>query len=150
LIRQIFSTAFLSIGVGFICQLAQVWLGTSYFDDFLKSNLINLLVALLAINTASMGIVLTKIRDLVDRHGNQEAFKNTRKQMLLSVKEQLCLIVLSIVVLTVSDSIHVIEIENLDLLIKTTVSAIFVYSMVVLYDTAISVLVIIDFQAPSE
>lgn len=97
-----------------------------------------------------MGIVLTKIRDLVDRHGNQEAFKNTRRQMLLSVKEQLCLIVLSIVLLTVSDSIHAIEIENLDLLIKTTVSAIFVYSMVVLYDTAISVLVIIDFQAPSE
>lgn len=150
MIRQIFSTVFLSIGVGFLCQLAQGWLETSYFNDFLKSNLINLLVALLAINTASMGIVLTKIRDLVDRHGNQDAFKNTRKQMLLSVKEQLCLIVLSVVLLTISDSMHAIEIENLDLFIKTTVSAIFVYSMVVLYDTAISVLVIIDFQAPSE
>lgn len=150
MIRQIFSTVFLSIGVGFLCQLAQGWLETSYFNDFLKSNLINLLVALLAINTASMGIVLTKIRDLVDRHGNQDTFKNTRKQMLLSVKEQLCLIVLSVVLLTISDSMHAIEIENLDLFIKTTVSAIFVYSMVVLYDTAISVLVIIDFQAPSE
>lgn len=150
MIRQILSAIFISIGVGFVCQLSQVWLGSTYFNEFLKSNLINLLVALLAINTTTMGIVLTKIRDLVDSKGHGEAFKKTRQQMLLSVKEQIVLIALAIVLLTISESSYFLSIPNFDLLSNALICGIFVYSMMVLYDTAISVLIIIDFDAEKD
>lgn len=147
---QILSAIFISIGIGFISQLSQDWLGSNYFNGFLKSNLINLLVALLAINTTTMGIVLTKIRDLVDSKGHGEAFKKTRQQMILSVKEQLVLIVLAIILLTISESNYFLSITNFDLLNNSLISGIFVYSMMVLYDTAISVLIIIDFDAEKD
>ena len=150
MIRQILSSIFISIGVGFFCQLSQDWLGSAYFNDFLKANLVNLLVALLAINTTTMGIVLTKIRDLVDSHGHGEAFKKTRQQMLLSVKEQIVLIILAIVLLTISGSSYFLSIPNFNLLVDSLISGIFVYSMMVLYDTAISVLIIIDFDAAKD
>ena len=150
MISQILSAVFISIGVGFVCQLSQDWLGSTYFNEFLKSNLINLLVALLAINTTTMGIELTKIRDLVDSRGHGEAFKKTRHQMLLSVKEQIVLIILAIVLLTISQSSYFLSIPNFNLLINALISGIFVYSMMVLYDTAISVLIIIDFDAEKD
>lgn len=107
-------------------------------------------MALLAINTTTMGIVLTKIRDLVDSRGHSEAFKKTRQQMLLSVKEQIVLIILAIVLLTISESSYFLSVPNFDLLINALISGIFVYSMMVLYDTAISVLIIIDFDAEKD
>lgn len=70
--------------------------------------------------------------------------------MLLSVKEQLVLIVLAIVLLTVSESNYFLSITNFSLLINSLISGIFVYSMMVLYDTAISVLIIIDFDAEKD
>jgi hypothetical protein len=151
MIRQVLSSIFFALGVGFICQLTQEWLASNYLNEFLKSNLINLLVALLAINTATMGIVLTKVRDLVDSYGNGEAFKKTRQQMLLSIKEQIMLIIFAIILLTISES-HVLinSISRFDLLIKSLISGIFVYSMRVLYDVATSVLIIIDFDVDGE
>lgn len=146
MIRQILSTAFLTLGVGFVCQLAQNWLGSQYFNAFLEGNLINLLVAILAVNSATMGIVLTKIRDLVDSHGHGEMFTATRKQMLLSVKEQIGLIALSVVLLTVAHSKYVIGIPNLEILLNSSIAGIFVWGMLILYDTAKSVLIIIDYK----
>jgi hypothetical protein len=67
--------------------------------------------------------------------------------MLLSVKEQIILIISAIVLLTVSESSYFLAVPNFGLLTNATISGIFVYSMMVLYDTAISVLIIIDFDA---
>ncbi len=147
---QIFSSIFISIGVGFISQLIQGWLDSNYFNEFLKMNLINLLIALLAINTTTMGIILTKIRDLVEAHGSGEQFKNTRQQMLLSIKEQIVLVVLSITLLTLATSYKLLSLPNFELFINTLISGVFVYSMRVLYDTANAVLIIIDFKNESQ
>jgi hypothetical protein len=57
----------------------------------LKSNITNLQVALLAVNAATLGIVLTKIRELIDKIGKSEAFEATRKEMMMSIKEQVAL-----------------------------------------------------------
>lgn len=128
-----------------MCQLTQDWIGSLYFNEFLKANLINLLVALLAINTATMGIVLTKIRDMVDSHGHGEAFKETRRQMLLSIKEQIGLIALAVVFLTVAQSKYLVGTASVVMLFNSLIAGVFVYSMLVLYDTAKSVLIIIDY-----
>lgn len=150
MIRQILLAGFCSLGVGFICQLTQDWLGSQYFNEFLKGNLINLLVALLAVNSATMGIVLTKIRDLVDSKGHGEKFKETRQQMLLSVKEQVWLIAIAVVLLTVAQSKYVASISNVTMFLNSLIAGVFVYGILVLYDTAKGVLIIVDFDAEKD
>ncbi len=150
MIAQILRTALVSLGVGFLCQLAQDWLGSQYFNDFLRANLINILIALLAVNSATMGIVLTKIRELIEKHGHGDTFQDTRSQFLLSVKEQVALIAASIILLTVSQSKYLKDIPNISFFFGSAVAAIFVYSMTILYDTAKGVLIIIDFDPKTE
>jgi hypothetical protein len=149
-IAQIAKTSLLSLGAGFMCQLAQDWLASQYFNDFLRANLINILIALLAVNSATMGIVLTKIRELIEKHGHGDAFQQTRAQFLLSVKEQVALIAGAILLLTVSQSKYLKDIPNLSLFFGAAIAAIFVYSMTILYDTAKGVLIIIDYSPDAE
>lgn len=150
MIWQVVKTSFISFGVGFLAQFIQGLLGSTYLDTFLKDNLINLLVALLAVNSATMGIVLTKIRDLVDKKGNGgTSFNDTKNQMLLSVKEQVALIAVGLFLLTLSESKTIVAVSDVDKLIKSILCSIFVYAMIVLYDTAKGVLIIVDFDHDS-
>lgn len=102
MIKQIIQSIFLSLGIRFLIELICNWLKTDYLHTFFNQNLITLLVALLAINATTMGIVLTKIRDFIDKQGGSECFKDTRQQMMLSVKEQIGLIVVGTLLLTIS------------------------------------------------
>lgn len=147
MIKQVITTSFISLGIGWACQFLQS-LGTNQLlNDFLKGNLITLLVALLAINSATMGIVLTKIRDLIDKKGTgSEQFQSTKNEMLLSIKEQIALIVLAVILLTIGGSDFVNESQQIKSGYWVLISGIFAYSMIVLYDTAKSVIIIIDYE----
>jgi hypothetical protein len=129
-ISQVLKTTTMSIGLGFLAQIFQSTLKTTYLNNFLSENLITILIALLAINSATLGIVLTKIRDLVEKH----------------VKEQISLIIVSVIFLTVNSSNLISNYDNIKLLFDSITVAIFAYSLFVLYDTAKSVLIIIDFN----
>ncbi|MBC8798485.1 hypothetical protein [Shewanella algae] len=146
MIKQVLTTSFISLGIGFLAELLNVWLGSKFLYGFFESNLVTILVALLAVNAATMGIVLTKMRDLIDKNGNAEAFKKTRSNMLLSIKEQIGLIILATIVLSVKSAPVVQSIENMPLFFNSIVTGIFVYALLVLYDTAKGVLVIVDFN----
>ncbi len=143
---QVLKTALIALAVGFLAQLVQSWLKTTYLNTFLAGNLLTILIALLAINSTTTGIVLTKIRTLVEEYGNAELFAPTRDQMVLSVKEQVGLITLAIVVLTLADSPVFKGNAQLALLVDSVVVGVFVYGLMVLYDTALSVLKIVDFD----
>jgi hypothetical protein len=147
MIAQVVKTALVSLGIGFLAQMAQDFFQSHYFTEFLRNNLVNLLVALLAVNSATMGIVLTKIRDLIEKYGHGDAFERTKRHMLLSVKEQIVLITASIFVLTLAQSPYLKGVPNGGLFFDSCAAAIFVYGMVVLYDTAKSVLIIVDFKS---
>ncbi|WP_354624857.1 hypothetical protein [Psychromonas sp. MME2] len=146
MISHIVKTSFLALGIGFIAEILNLWLCSEFLHKFLSENLITILIALLAINATTMGIVLTKVREMVDAKGGASCFKRTRDQMLLSIKEQISLIVISIIVLSVKGSIHISSIENLPLLLNVLIIGVFAYSLLVLYDTAKSVLIIIDHE----
>lgn len=147
-IWQVAKAVLLSLGGGFLCQLAQDALGSQYLNDFLKANLVNLLVTLLAVNSATMGIVLTKIRELVENHGHADSFRETREQFLLSIKEQVFLIGAAVVLLTVQGSKHLVGLPNLPLFLWSALAGVFIYGMMILYDTAKGVLIIIDYDPP--
>lgn len=146
MIKQVLTTSFISLGIGFLTELLNVWLGSKFLYGFFESSLVTILVALLAVNAATMGIVLTKMRDLIDKNGNAEVFKKTRRNMLLTIKEQIGLIILASIVLSVKSAPVVQSIENMPLLFNSIVTGIFVYALLVLYDTAKGVLVIVDFN----
>jgi len=147
MIKQVLTNSLISLGAGYACQFIQSMGQSHYLNDFLKGNLITLLVALLAINSATMGIVLTKVRDLIDKKGEgADCFASTKKEMLLSIKEQLALIVLSVLLLTVGGSELVTKDINMSSGYWVLVTGIFVYAMIILYDTAKSVIIIIDHE----
>ncbi|WP_271270235.1 hypothetical protein [Aliamphritea hakodatensis] len=153
MISEVAKTSLISLSIGFLVEIAGSWLSSDFLSSFFKANLITILVALLAVNAATMGIVLTKIRDLIDKSGKQDSrnyFLNTRSQMLLSVKEQIGLIAVAVSVLILQDSLVVSKLPNSELLIHSVLTAVFVYALLVLYDTAKGVLIIVDFDVPEK
>ncbi|MCP5147196.1 MAG: hypothetical protein H6986_03670 [Pseudomonadales bacterium] len=147
MITQIAKTSLIALAVGFIFELVSSWLESDYLQNFFADNLITILIALLAINATTMGIVLTKMRDLIDKHpGGANLFSATRSNMLLAVKEQLALICLAVMILTLQSSPNLPSIENVPLFLDSIVAGIFAYALIILYDTAKGVLIIIDYD----
>lgn len=145
MISSILKTGLMSVGLAFIAQVVFACIDSQYVYGFLKTNLINIQIALLAINAATLGIVLTKIRDLVDRGLPLCAFNSTKKEMLLSIKEQIGLIAVALIVFSTQDA-KSLPIAIPKMLVETLALACFFYSLAVLYDTAKSVFVILDFE----
>lgn len=143
-------TAFISLGAGFFLSSLQDLLATTFLSDFLRSNLISLLIALLAINSATLGVVLTKIRELVDKHGGIENFRKTRDEMILSIREQISLIAIGTLLLMIDKSAFILKTPQLNSVLKVSLSAIFIYSVIVLYDTAKCIFCILDFNPPKD
>ena len=77
----------IAVGGAFVLQQAQILLESDYIIRFLDENLVSLLIALLAINTASLGIVLSKIREILDSKAGSHDFAATKSAMLCSIKE---------------------------------------------------------------
>lgn len=144
---SIIKNILLSIGIGFIVYQLQKIMQSTYVVDFLKTNLVTLLVALVAINSATLGIVLTKIRDLLDRRGNNGDFINTKKQMIISIREQITIIPISLLLLLLKDSKILGNNQNFISFIEVILIACFFYALVILYDTAKSVFVILDYDS---
>lgn len=143
---HVLKTSLISLGVGFLVEIVNDWISSQFLSKFFEANLITILVALLAINAATMGIVLTKIRDLIDRNGGAEFFQKTRAQMLLSVKEQIGLIVFATSLLSLKSGVMMANVQNISLLVNAVLTGVFVYALIVLYDTAKSVLIIVDYD----
>jgi len=141
--KNLFKNIFISIGIAFLLEQLQIILKTNYLIIFLEQNLVSLLIALLAINTASLGIILSKIRELLDKN-NKISFDKTKREMLKSIQEQIILIFLSLILLMFINS-DILK-NNLQLLqaLETIVVACFVYSILILFDTAKSVFIILN------
>lgn len=141
---NVLKTTFASLGVACAVQFFLHQIQSNFVFDFLKSNITNLQVALLAVNTATLGIVLTKIREIIDKTGQRATFDSTRNEMLLSIKEQVTLIAASLLVLAL-ESGKALPIAMSSEIFQAALIASFIYSIFILYDTAKSVFVILDY-----
>ena len=140
----ILKACFISLGIACAVQFLLHQIQSSFVFDFLKSNITNIQVALLAVNTATLGIVLTKIREIIDKNGQRKIFESTRSEMLLSIKEQVALIAVSLFILAL-ESAKSLPIAVSSEIFQAALIASFASSISVLYDTAKSVFVILDF-----
>ena len=140
----VIKTTLASLGAACLVQFFLHQIQSDFIFNFLKSNITNLQVALLAVNTATLGIVLTKIRELIDKTGQRAAFESTRNEMLLSIKEQVTLVASSLLIIAIEAAKN-FPIEIPSDVFQATLIASFIYSIFVLYDTAKSVFVILDY-----
>lgn len=142
MISSILKSSLMSVGIACLATFLLESIGSRYLFDFLTQNVINIQIGLLAINTATLGVVLTKLRDLVDRGIPLAKFSSARREMLLSIKEQMALIIAALIILSTESATSIpvhIPVELTRILLLSC----FVYSLMILYDTAKSVFVVL-------
>jgi hypothetical protein len=142
--KTVIQTVLKSIGVGFVIYLLDQWFGTGFLKEFLKQDLLTIEFALLAINGATLGIVLSKLRDLADRNPGKVDFSKSRREMVLSIREQIALIPISVLLLMVQDSRLIAGIQVSGMVVAVLLVACLAYALFVLYDTTIAVFVVLD------
>jgi hypothetical protein len=143
--KEILKHILIAIGVGFLNIVFQGLVGSNYIITFLKQNLITIILALMAINTTTLGIVLTKIRELIDKKGT-DTFTKSKKQMFISINEQIILVIIASILFILSDSPIVYTNINIKLLIDVGCISVFIYDLLILYDTSKSIFIVIDFK----
>jgi len=87
------------------------------------------------------------MRELIDKYGDQSSFDKSKAEMLLSVKEQFALIILAALSQTALSSALLADHSRFKDALTVFVCGIFVFSLMNLYDTAKSVLIVIDYKA---
>lgn len=112
------------------------------FTDFLKENLITILVTVIAINTATLAVLNAKMEDICHRNNTtmKAAFGNSLEQMKLSILEMVALVMVAVVLFIFMNG--KVELYRPDIIIPAIhvlFFSIFVYAVFVLYDTAISI-----------
>ena len=122
---------------------------SGFLINFLKEELITILIALLAINTTTGSIVMTKLRDISDSTG--VSFSSTIRELRLSIFEQLIFIIVGIVVLVCLDSKVVMELHSqLENILNILLISVFIASLHNLYDTASSIFIILEHEESSD
>lgn len=115
---------------------------SDFLFKYLKENIIGLLLTLLAINTATLGLIASKIQDIVVDYPKFD-FSSTIKEMKTSLLEQIILICTSVITLLLLDS------NKIDFTYKTDIgniilTTVLIYSVTILWDTGKAVFVVIE------
>ncbi len=127
-----------SSSVVFFCN----YLETQFLFLYLSNNLISLLLTLLAINTATLGLIASKMQDIVVSKPDFN-FTRTINEMKISLLEQIILICISILTLILQSS-KIIIYNNKDLVSNIILVGVLVYSINILWDTGKGVFVVIE------
>lgn len=135
---QIFITFCVCFFISSVFYLIELLLDVNFTRLFFQQNLISLLTTLLAINVAVLGIVLGRI---VALNQSGENFANTKKEILKSLKEQVALIGLSLV-LSIFSAKGKYDLYPclVNYLISVLLMSVFFYAIYILYDTAKSLI----------
>ncbi|SHF91221.1 hypothetical protein SAMN05444372_101145 [Flavobacterium micromati] len=121
-------------------------LGSNFLMEYLESNLTTIQLALMAINTATCGLVVSKLQEIKERH-REINIKPITKELLSSLKEQIVLVVIGVVLALLIDSrvVETVLYSNYILFaLETLIISVFVNSIQVLWDTGKSVFVLIE------
>lgn len=126
-----------------ILNALSTFLESPFLSKFLHDNVIIILINLLAINTATTGIVLTKLKEISENHKNFD-FSDSYKELKFALFEQIILIGLSIAVLIFKDSeVIKMKLNHHDFIFDTLVTAIFINALDTLRDTGKAIFLII-------
>lgn len=140
------------IFLGGALALTSYLLGSDFLNSFLKTNLLTILIALLAINIATIGIVFSKMEEIATRieqyGGVRPFFKETKEEAILSVKEQLWMIGLTVVISVVCGSEYCIKYPYIKHVAEGALSTVLIWALFVLYDTSNAVFLVLNVKMP--
>ncbi len=130
---------------GFCLTGASAYLNSTFLETYLKGNLITLLIALLAINTTTSSVIMTKLREISDAtKGN---FESTINELRMSIYEQIGCILLTVLFLILSSSDAIVGFHaSIAFILNVLVASAFVAGLYALCDTAKSIFVILRFE----
>jgi hypothetical protein len=128
----------LAVTVTVLCY----WLESPYLFDYLQANIIGLLITLLAINTATSGLIASKMQDL-NLLKPEINLSEPIKQMKISLIEQILLIALSIIFMTILRS-NKIQFDFKEEIFNGGLVFILVFSLAILWDTGKAVFIVIQ------
>ncbi|MFW5871644.1 MAG: hypothetical protein ACOCUT_00910 [bacterium] len=127
---------------GFVLNFISNKLKSDYLITFIDQNLITLLIALLAINITTLSVIMSKLWEIADKHHIN--FSNTVKQMKLSILEQILFIGIAIVLQILKTSIYLkAHLSGIESISNVLLIAVFIYDILVLYDTSRSIFIIL-------
>lgn len=128
--------------ISFLICLISKLLEACFLFTYLNENIISLLITLLAINTATTGLVASKMQEMLMKFPAID-FKSTIGQMKLSLFEQIVLIGVS-VLSSILLSSSVLQFPNKELILNGVLLAVLIYALDILWDTGKSVFVAIE------
>ncbi|MCF5170723.1 hypothetical protein [Pseudomonas canadensis] len=112
---------------------------------FLDANLINLQIALLAINTTTAGVVLSRMREIIERTGAN--FDLTIKAFRNSTTEQVLLAIAAILILVgLNSSVLSNLTPHAKPIFECLLISVFFCSLSNLYDNAKAIFIIINYK----
>lgn len=127
------------IGLAFIINIGCYAIKSPYLSEFLTSNIVTIILTLLAINTATSSVLTSKLDDISKNHSGF-SFAATYRELKKSLFEQLILLVLSVVVLIILNS-KLLK-DNVDCLKEGSdiaLTTIFIYTIDILRDTGVAI-----------
>lgn len=132
--------------IAFVLSFSSDKLESPFLQTFLSANLINILITLLAINTATVSILLSKLNE-ISKSNNDFDFDDNYKELKKSLIEQICLIIFAVIIGILSTS-KIIQnhLSNCQLVMDTANIFVFVYSIDILRDTGIAIFSITKFE----
>ena len=116
-------------------------LKTPFFPDFMEKNLITMTIALMAINLSTLGIILSRIAAL---KVSPDFFRRTKDAMLRTIKEELVILVFSMLIVACKTS-PVISCSEKDFIFGSLLTFLFVWLLHALWDVSKAVFLIISF-----
>ncbi|RWW99547.1 hypothetical protein [Flavobacterium cerinum] len=125
--------------ISILLEIVTLAIESSYLKKFLEANILTILLAFLAINTATLGVIASKVQEILAKYPNN-TFSTTISEMCFSLKEQVLLLILSLIILICQDS-KIIIFAYKDLIFNSALTAIFFYSIYVLWDTGKAVFI---------
>lgn len=129
-----------------ICFLSEL-LNSSFLSEFLKANTIMLEIALLAMNIATLGMISSKLYEVLEKNRGGNIDK-TRKELNLALIEQITLIVvcfMSLIIFDNNKAINVIGLSNYrEFILNVILLASLIYYLFITWDIGKSVFIIID------
>jgi hypothetical protein len=127
----------ISLVAGYFINCGCEMLQSDFLQNFLEDKLIEILVTLLAVNTATLGIILLRLGELCDKHKTK--FPIIVSAMKLSVAEQIGLIIVATICLILRGSKLIQENgEMVNFCCGTVLIAVAIYAVVVVFDTAMA------------
>jgi len=128
--------------ISFFLCIISIYIESDYLYCFLKLNLLNILITILAVNTATLGLLSTKIQDVYLNFKGVD-FTETTSEMKKSLLEQIIIIALSVVVLILIQSKAIIF-DLKDLIGYTVLTSVLIFDIHILWDTGNSIFVLLD------